>query len=1041
MAVLAISAAGAVAGGGVALGAGIGAVSTFMSIGWAVGSFIGQMFFGPEPPHQTIEGPRLSDLEVQTSTYGAAIPECWGSGRMAGNVIWSTGLQETKHEEHYEQESGKGLMGGGGATTTKVTYTYSVSCAIGICKGPIAGIRRVWADGKLIYDKDNSSSYNVLLISDTRFGDFEIHLGTPTQDPSSIIESYEGAGEVPAHRGLAYMAVDKFPLEDFGNRMPNFSFEKVDGTGSQEAYFETDSAIGHGDQGLALYQGNYISAEDNKIVVYDGFSGTVIKTFSTSYAGTSGWSGIRDLTVLDGDLIVTCYETGGSHRSAIIVHDGVSPSVKQTQLISDFWIYTLAAGPDGVLYGVATVWTYANPAMYAFYDYGSTKLLMFEWPSSLTLPDGSNCGYARPFGSDITPDGDLIHLIGCGATVKVIKADGISLDFTDMMESYPVPSFGGASGVNPRGIVHDPRFGHAVLKDHANDIVIAVDWDGDIATLGTLSHSDADLADINNDLLEDAGISSANRDMSALSGTSVTGYVKSKPMSTRKAIEPLQQAYQYDLVEMDYQIVAVLRGGASGETITEDECGAAEAGNPVQDAIQTQIGNEIEVPREIRVRYMAQGRDYQPGIQRSIMPTSNSRQKVQIDLPVVLSDDEGKQIAEIIHQSLFNERVMYRFALTMEYATVAPSDIITVDGRLMRVAAMQIAGTVLQIEAAGEDASAYSSSASGESPPFDDQTVTVPSPTEVLFLDCPLLRDQDNRSGMYVAAYGWREGWRGCVIYASDDGGETWSSFANIASEATVGVCQNTLGDGPTTVWDEGNTLSVELQTPGASLNDSTKAGVLADNTVNAALVGSDGAWEVINFVNATEESDGTWTLDTFLRGRKGTRWAVDGHSSDEWFVLLNTNIVPVPIDLDFVATQRRYKIVSVGLTTSSGYEKNFTYNGVRLEPVEVSHIEGSRDASGNLTITWVRGSRIGTAWRDRTDVPLGEVSELYKVEILDAPGGTVQRTFDDETSETVTYTDAQQTTDFGSVQDVVYVKIYQKSDDVGTGYGREATL
>ncbi|NJM51593.1 MAG: hypothetical protein HC843_12585 [Sphingomonadales bacterium] len=96
-------------------------------------------------PVSRSEGPRLSDLRVQSSTYGNPIPRVFGpENRLSGNVIWSTGLVETKTTK---KQGGKG----GGAKTKTTTYSYHVDCAIGLCRGP-AIVKRIWADGKLFRD-------------------------------------------------------------------------------------------------------------------------------------------------------------------------------------------------------------------------------------------------------------------------------------------------------------------------------------------------------------------------------------------------------------------------------------------------------------------------------------------------------------------------------------------------------------------------------------------------------------------------------------------------------------------------------------------------------------------------------------------------------------------------------------------------------------------------------------------------------------------------------------------------------------------------
>src|SRR5690606_14270803 len=92
-------------------------------IGAAIGSFIGsqidQAIFGPT---MKSEGPRLSDLSVQASTYGQPIPRIFGpENRLSGNMIWSTGLIETKSTT---KQGGKG----GGPKTETTSYTYHVDC-------------------------------------------------------------------------------------------------------------------------------------------------------------------------------------------------------------------------------------------------------------------------------------------------------------------------------------------------------------------------------------------------------------------------------------------------------------------------------------------------------------------------------------------------------------------------------------------------------------------------------------------------------------------------------------------------------------------------------------------------------------------------------------------------------------------------------------------------------------------------------------------------------------------------------------------------
>jgi hypothetical protein len=215
MAVLALGFVGTAIGGGIGgtiLGVAASTIGGF--IGSTIGSFVDNMLF---PQKQ--EGPRLADLSVQTSTLGNPIPLLFGpENRIAGNVIWSTGLLETAHT----QKAGKG-----GPSVSTTQYTYRASFAVALCEGEIVGLRKIWANGKLIYDaslesgplSDPPGAQDAGLWSDMR-----VYPGTFTQNPDPTIEAFDGVGEVQAYRGTAYVVFADFQLADYGNRLPQLEF-------------------------------------------------------------------------------------------------------------------------------------------------------------------------------------------------------------------------------------------------------------------------------------------------------------------------------------------------------------------------------------------------------------------------------------------------------------------------------------------------------------------------------------------------------------------------------------------------------------------------------------------------------------------------------------------------------------------------------------------------------------------------------------------------------------------------------------------------
>ena len=198
MAVLALGVVGSALGSAIGIGA---------SSGWLGGVLLGNLLFGGGKG-QNIEGPRIDDLSVQTSTYGAPIPLVYGTMRISGNVIWSTPLKETRTVK--KSSGGKG----GGKKSSQTTYSYSVSFAVGLCLGPVATVRRIWADTKVIYDASASNTQS----TEKYPGVIRIHRGGEDEEPDSTMEMHLGAGNVPAFRGMCYLVFDDLQLKDFARR-------------------------------------------------------------------------------------------------------------------------------------------------------------------------------------------------------------------------------------------------------------------------------------------------------------------------------------------------------------------------------------------------------------------------------------------------------------------------------------------------------------------------------------------------------------------------------------------------------------------------------------------------------------------------------------------------------------------------------------------------------------------------------------------------------------------------------------------------------
>ncbi|RDV06090.1 hypothetical protein DXH95_01190 [Sphingorhabdus pulchriflava] len=187
-------------------------------LGGAIGSMLGQRIdtaiLGGGRTH---EGPRLKELEVQTSSYGTQIPGIFGAMRIAGTVFWATDLVEHRS-----------TSGGGKGRPATSSYSYSVSLAVALSSRPILRVGRIWADGNLVRGAGGDLKIDTQL---------RLYTGYADQLPDPLLSASEGLPLCPAYRGIAYAVFEDLQLADFGNRIPSLTFE----------VFERDTPVDIGD--------------------------------------------------------------------------------------------------------------------------------------------------------------------------------------------------------------------------------------------------------------------------------------------------------------------------------------------------------------------------------------------------------------------------------------------------------------------------------------------------------------------------------------------------------------------------------------------------------------------------------------------------------------------------------------------------------------------------------------------------------------------------------------------------------------------------
>ena len=156
----------------------------------------------------------------------------------------------------------------------------------------------------------------------------------------------------------------------------------------------------------------------------------------------------------------------------------------------------------------------------------------------------------------------------------------------------------------------------------------------------------------------------------------VHGYKGAGHMQARAVIEPLLQSYFVDPVESDDQIKYVVRGGAIAATIPQADRGAHQAGSAMPDSLTVLREFELELPYQCDVEYIDVDADHQTGHQYWRRTVKDTKQKIDLKLPIVMTGAKALQVAKTsVYLPWLN--VSFRWTTTRKYAHLEPTDVVS----------------------------------------------------------------------------------------------------------------------------------------------------------------------------------------------------------------------------------------------------------------------------------------------------------------------------------------------------------------------------
>lgn len=356
----------------------------------------------------------------------------------------------------------------------------------------------------------------------------------------------------------------------------------------------------------------------------------------------------------------------------------------------------------------------------------------------------------------------------------------------------------------------------------------------EVESTGTDANGKVSLVSVINDIMDQAGnpdlgvpgIPSANRDLTELDGIMVDGFVLMSRAEARQHLAPLQEAYMFDMVDLDYKITARKRGGNPVGTILTEHMGA---GTPDPQPVMFEMvrGQQLEVPQRVDVNYQSAAIDFQNFTQSTSREATLVRRSEAITLPVVMSEADAMAVARKRLAMMQLQRDAFKVCLPINYIAWAPADIVNMPMPNGIVQPMKITKQVIglfghiEFTMVPDDKDIYTLTGDGAAPPAGGGGGVVEAyPPIVWAADLPALVNSADASfngcSLITVVATARTGWSGAKVQSQSGIREVGGSFKNLITtntvKGTIGNLTATFGKwrGPN-IWDDVNELVVKL--------------------------------------------------------------------------------------------------------------------------------------------------------------------------------------------------------------------------------------
>jgi len=584
------------------------------------------------------------------------------------------------------------------------------------------------------------------------------------------------------------------------------------------------------------------------------------------------------------------------------------------------------------------------------------------------------------------------------------------------------------------------------------------------------------LGDVIRNFMVRAGYATTEYEIdAALDAETIWGFSDNTGRSTRDVLQDLALIRPVIVNEIEGMLRFRLASQSIVAVIPKEDVRAYDGSSePPEWITEVQTLEDLALPKTLRVTYQ--------DIDRALNPTTSIfTREITQSTTIEEFAIQAVDTAEAMRNSVFNGMSVlmtgkrtFKLSVPLKYSVLEPGDVITIPVSDTRTATARIgqatlgANNVIELEC-----SLYIDTSLGivHTDQFDavstDTAVGIPI-TTVFLMDTPYLTDaaeysetdptvEDN--GIYVAFASSSTGWPGAALFIDQQTLTTENIFGvitqptgapdwQLAIDSTASTFAGNLVLLPDAtasglVQDTVSVMVVSFWTPGAEF-ETVPAGSALDSQENVFLVGDELIQaETVTLLNTDSSGLRTYEFTNLWRGLQGTEWAIGTQVLNDRVVYLEFGSV-LRVDLEnaeLVGLTISTKAVTIGSDLTSTAETTLVFDGASRKPYAPMIEAVVRDGSGNLTFELIQRNRYGNLWTP-TDPPFESDPDDFEVDVFAVGSPTeVLRTISISGSSTISYSAAEQTTDFGATQSAIDVAAYELNADGRRGFAREETI